>query len=65
MLEVMCRERGGSFHVVPFEYAMDNGAMIAWNGILMHRSGDLLDPGKSTVRPKWRTDQVVPAWVVK
>ena len=65
MLEVMCRERGGSFHVVPFEYAMDNGAMIAWNGILMHQSGDLLDPGKSTVRPKWRTDQVVPAWVVK
>jgi N6-L-threonylcarbamoyladenine synthase/protein kinase Bud32 len=63
MLDTMCGERGCSFYVVPFEYAMDNGAMIAWNGILMHGTGDLLDPESSDVRPKWRTDQVDPTWV--
>jgi N6-L-threonylcarbamoyladenine synthase/protein kinase Bud32 len=63
MLEIMCAERSCSFSVVPFEYAMDNGAMIAWNGILMHQSGDVLDPEASTVNPKWRTDQVEPGWV--
>jgi N6-L-threonylcarbamoyladenine synthase/protein kinase Bud32 len=65
MLDTMCRERSCSFFTVPFEYAMDNGAMIAWNGILMHGAGDLLDPGSSNVRPKWRTDQVEPRWVVQ
>ncbi len=63
MLGIMCDERGAGFFVVPFEYAMDNGAMIAWNGILMAKSGAVLFPGKSQVKPKWRTDQVVPRWV--
>lgn len=63
MLETMCEEREAGFFVVPFEYAMDNGAMIAWNGLLMARSGAILSPEKSQVRPKWRTDQVVPRWV--
>ena len=63
MLRIMCEEREARFFVVPFEYAMDNGAMIAWNGLLMARSGAILSPEKSQVRPKWRTDQVVPRWV--
>ncbi len=65
MLGRMCEERDCSFSVVPFQYAMDNGAMIAWNGILMHAAGDTVDPAKSAVRPKWRTDQVVTRWLKK
>lgn len=63
MLGIMCRERGCRFSVVPFEYAMDNGAMIAWNGLQMHASGETLDPAGSHVKPRWRTDQVVARWV--
>ncbi len=63
MLQTMCRERSCRFSVVPFEYAMDNGAMIAWNGIQMYRSGQTIEPAKSTVKPRWRTDQVTARWV--
>ncbi len=63
MLDTMCIERNCEFSVVPFQYAMDNGAMIAWNGLLMYGSGETLDPLKSRVRPKWRTDQVVTRWL--
>ncbi len=63
MLGIMCKERGCTFQVVPFEYAMDNGAMIAWNGLQMYHSGDAVDPLKSFVKPRWRTDQVVTRWL--
>ncbi len=63
MLKTMCQERSCRFMVVPREYAMDNGAMIAWNGILMYQSGQAIDPEDSAVRPKWRTDQVDAPWV--
>ncbi|MFH1105849.1 MAG: KEOPS complex N(6)-L-threonylcarbamoyladenine synthase Kae1, partial [Candidatus Aenigmatarchaeota archaeon] len=34
MLAIMCAERSAKFSVVPHEFAGDNGAMIAWAGIL-------------------------------
>jgi len=63
MLGIMCEERDCRFSVVPREYAMDNGAMIAWNGILMYQAGQAIDPADSAVMPKWRTDQVDALWV--
>ncbi len=63
MLATMCRERPCRFSVVPFEYAMDNGAMIAWNGIQMYGAGATVEPAESHVKPRWRTDQVVARWV--
>ncbi len=53
MLDIMCRERGASFHLVPMELATDNGAMVAWEGFL-RRNG----PGDLGVKPHWRTDEV-------
>ena len=35
MLNIMCKERNAEFAVVPYEYAGDNGAMIAYNGLLI------------------------------
>lgn len=56
MLDIMCSERGAKAFSVPFEYAGDNGAMIAW-------AGELASPGKDTrIRPKWRADQVDVTW---
>lgn len=63
MLDIMCKERDCTFSVVPFEYAMDNGAMIAWNGLQMFGVSDTVKPLESCVKPKWRTDQVVARWV--
>uniref|UniRef100_A0A7C5U5C6 tRNA N6-adenosine threonylcarbamoyltransferase n=1 Tax=Caldiarchaeum subterraneum TaxID=311458 RepID=A0A7C5U5C6_CALS0 len=62
MLETMCRDRDVSFNVVPPEYAGDNGAMIAWTGLLMHNCGALLDIDKSMVKPKMRVDEVEACW---
>lgn len=61
MLRIMCRERGAKFEVVPREFAGDNGVMIAWTGILMHKSKakalDVFD-----ILPRWRTDEVEIGW---
>lgn len=39
MLETMCAERGAKFFAVPLQYAGDQAAMIAWQGILEYKTG--------------------------
>ncbi len=63
MLETMSLERGGKFEVVPREYSGDNGAMIAWNGILAGKSGNGIDPKNADIDSAWRTDQVEIGWI--
>ena len=64
MLSVMCGERGGKFAAVPREYSGDNGAMIAWNGILVSKAGaKTIDFAKDSVLPRWRTDEVEAIWM--
>lgn len=36
MAEEMCKLRGAKYKSFPMEFAMDNGAMIAWEGFLVH-----------------------------
>lgn len=62
MMEIMCEERGAKFFVVPHEYATDNGAMIAWLGLLAHKSGWKLKT-KDKILPKWRIDDVEITWI--
>jgi universal protein Kae1 len=45
------------FHRVSPSLAGDQGAMIAWNGILYFRAGHSLRVEESHVLPKWRTDE--------
>ncbi|MCW1296991.1 MAG: bifunctional N(6)-L-threonylcarbamoyladenine synthase/serine/threonine protein kinase [Candidatus Parvarchaeota archaeon] len=61
MCEVMCRERGAGFYVVPHEYAGDCGANIAWTGILA-KNNSTRNFGKIKIKPKWRTDDVSVDW---
>ena len=64
MLDIMCRERGAKFAVVPREYSGDNAAMIAWTGVLAKKSGQKpLDIKKADILPRWRTDQVEILWL--
>lgn len=53
MLNLMCKERGATFHLVPIDLATDNGAMIAWEGFLRKNTFGDVD-----VNAQWRTDEV-------
>jgi len=61
MLTKMCKERGANVYNVPKEYAGDNGAMIAYSGLLSYSAGITVDPKKADFNPRLRTDQ----WEVK
>jgi N6-L-threonylcarbamoyladenine synthase len=63
MLRIMCSERGAKFYAVDKEYASDNGAMIAWNGLLMLKSGYSINVRESKIKPYWRTDEVEVTWL--
>lgn len=56
MLETMCRERGANFYAVPKQYAGDNGAMIAWQGLIGHKKGIIQGVEGTGARPGWRID---------
>jgi len=63
MLAVMAKERGIKFSTVPKELAGDNGAMIAWQGILEHLAGRKQTIKKTKIIQNWRTDEVDAIWV--
>jgi len=62
MMEIMCKERGATAFVVPKEFSGDQGAMIAWNGLLAYRHGQK-PTNKSDYNSLWRVDQVDVTWV--
>lgn len=63
MLEAIANEHNAKFGVVPKQYALDNGAMIAWTGILTYQHGLSTPIEKSFVKLKWRLDEVYAPWV--
>lgn len=63
MLSVMSQEHYVEFKMPPLKYCGDNGAMIAWMGQLMHKSGLILGTDNTKVLQKYRTDQVDVPWV--
>ena len=62
MLQLMCKERGIKFAVVPKDLSGDNGAMIAWAGILENKAGIKNKISETKVNQDWRTDQVEVIW---
>ncbi len=63
MLEIMAEERGAKYYGCPREHCGDNGAMIAWAGLLMLKSNNTLDIKNSKINPKFRTDDVDVTWL--
>jgi universal protein Kae1 len=63
MLESIAEEHNARFCVVSKQYALDNGAMIAWTGILAYQHHMTLPLEKSFVKMKWRLDEVPVLWV--
>jgi N6-L-threonylcarbamoyladenine synthase/N6-L-threonylcarbamoyladenine synthase/protein kinase Bud32 len=41
---------------------IDNGAMIAWMGIIMYESGVRMDIKDTVIRQRFRTDEVEVQW---
>ena len=64
MLAQMCKDRGIKFAVCPFSLAGDNGAMIAWQGIVEYNAGKRQKLEDTEIDGKWRTDQVEVNWIL-
>jgi len=62
MCEIMCKERGAKFFCPPNTVLVDNGAMIAWLGILAFKSGNQVNPENADINPAERTDDVKVLW---
>lgn len=62
MMESMCKARGAAFFVPPASVATDNGAMIAWLGLVEFKAGISTKIADSRILPKQRTDQIDVTW---
>jgi len=58
----MAADRGAKMFVPPGELCIDNGAMIAWTGLLMHRAGVRMSVEETVVDQRFRTDDVDVVW---
>jgi tRNA A37 threonylcarbamoyltransferase TsaD len=63
MLDVMCDDRGARFYVPERRFMGDNGAMIAYTGLLMFKSGTTTTIENSHVDPSFRPDTVDVTWI--
>ena len=63
MCKIMCKERGAKFFCPPASLLTDNGAMIAYLGEIMFKSGiKEKDLNKVDILPRQRTDEVNVSW---
>ncbi|MBN2368187.1 bifunctional N(6)-L-threonylcarbamoyladenine synthase/serine/threonine protein kinase [Candidatus Woesearchaeota archaeon] len=62
MCRIMCQERDAKLYCPENQFLVDNGAMIAWTGLLMHKAGISIKVEDSAVRPYERTDDVLVSW---
>ncbi len=63
MLNAIAEEHDARFSVVPGEFATDNGAMIAWTGVLAYMHGVVTPVEESFVKLRWRLDRVDVPWL--
>jgi N6-L-threonylcarbamoyladenine synthase/protein kinase Bud32 len=63
MLKSIAEDHDAEFHVVPLQFATDNGAMIAWTGVLAYVHGLVTPIEESFVKLRWRVDKVDVPWV--
>ncbi len=61
-LKELGREWNVSIKIVPQEFAGDNGAMIAYTGVLAASKNVFINIDESYIRPRWRIDEVEIPW---
>ncbi|KAB2039536.1 hypothetical protein E1A91_D02G017000v1 [Gossypium mustelinum] len=62
MMRIMCSERGGRLFATDDRYCIDNGAMIAYTGLLAFAHGYSTPLEESTFTQRFRTDEVHAIW---
>ncbi len=62
MVGRMAVDRGAQMFVPPGDLCIDNGAMIAWTGLQMHRGGVRMSMAETIVDQRYRTDEVRVTW---
>ncbi|RLG89163.1 MAG: UGMP family protein [Thermoprotei archaeon] len=60
--EKMVRYHNAKLYVVPPKFAVDNGVMIAWTGLLGLKHGVSVNIENSIIRQRWRIDEVDITW---
>ena len=63
MLGKMCEERGAKLFVPEPQYCVDNGAMIAWLGLVEFENGKKTKISDSAVRQKFRVEETEITWI--
>jgi len=63
MVRIMCEERGAVSFVPPPDLCSDNGAMIAWTGLIMNNAGVSMTLDQTGINQRFRTDEVPVTWV--
>jgi glycoprotease/Kae1 family metallohydrolase len=61
-LREVAKLHDAAFFVVKGRYSGDNGAQIAWAGMLALRAGVITGMDQARVRPKWRLEDVAIPW---
>ncbi|MFB6182562.1 MAG: KEOPS complex N(6)-L-threonylcarbamoyladenine synthase Kae1 [Candidatus Nanohaloarchaea archaeon] len=62
MVEEMCDQRDAEAYFPPKEYCMDNGAMIAHQGLIKLKEGEETKINRSGKKPNWRPNEVEVTW---
>jgi len=62
MCQIMCQERDAKFYVPSNPVLVDNGLMICWLGLIMHKAGIEDNPKTVDIKPYVRTDEVEVKW---
>ncbi len=63
MTNIMAKERKAKCFIPPNELLVDNGAMIAWLGLLMNKKGITTKLEDSVILPYQRTDEIKISWI--
>jgi len=62
MINSISNEHNARFEVIPLKYAGDNGAMIAWTGILRYKNEGEHKISDTMINPKERMDNINIPW---
>jgi len=62
MVDRMAQDRGAKMFVPDRSLCVDNGAMIAWTGLVMHLAGVRMSIDDTVVNQRYRTDEVDVTW---
>jgi N6-L-threonylcarbamoyladenine synthase len=62
MVLTKAQDRGAQMFVPDRLLCMDNGAMIAWTGLIMYNSGIRMTVEDTVIRQRFRTDDVAVTW---